>query len=839
MMPADGVAVASVAVHPHSLELIEFPRVAAALAARATSPRAAAALLGAVPLADATARNEACERLAEAIRRQREPEPWCFAAPSSLAEVLSGDARDAFEVEAFAVVGDWLSAAGRTRAAWEDAARAARFPRLAALAAEVPALAALRERLAATLDADGRVRDDASPALARARRAVLDGERALHRQLERWAAGHGPESYVTRAGDRFVALVPAAGFSRRQGIVHDTSNSGQSLFVEPLETCEANNRLIEQRAVASEEERRILRELAAEVRRSAPALETLERTLAVLDALRACAGWAVEFGGVAITPGGAELKLVRARHPLLVMNAGRIHPKGERGGDAVPSEAPDAAPPAAAESPLEPAATGSPIIPLDLELAEGGRLLLVSGPNMGGKTVLLKTVGLAVALAHAGLPVLAAEGSAVPILDALQADLGDEQSVDQGLSSFAAHLRALKAMVEAAGPRTLLLADELGAGTDPEEGAALGRALIEHVAARGAWGVITTHLGSLKRVAGEVPGVVNGSLEFDLDTLTSRFRFRRGVPGASHALDVAGRLGFPEALLARARELTPDETRALERLLAEVGDALTAARLERESLARARAEAERAAAASRTAAEEAKRALAELRRRLTAESEALLARARELWQTVQREAKKREKSRADADALRDDLAGLERSASALQASASPAALGLPEPAAPAAPLTLVPGSRVHVTDLGLEATLVAGPDSEGRVQLRRGSFSIQSHVSRLAAAAPASSPTLRGPGASYAAPGPNDDEPPPVETDLRGLEVGDALREVDRALDRAVLSGLSEVRIIHGIGTGALRVAVQKHLKSHPQVEAQRWGEGHEGGRGVTVARLR
>jgi DNA mismatch repair protein MutS2 len=798
--PADGVAVASVAVHPHSLDLIEFPRVAAALAARATSPRATSALLGALPLADSPARELACERLAESIRRQREPDAWCFAVPSSLADVLSGDVRDAFEAEAFAVVADWLDAAVRTRSAWTAAPLVARFPRLAGLVEQLPDLKPLRDRLAATFDADGRVRDDASPALARARRGIADGERTIHRQLERWAAQHGSESYVTRAGDRFVALVPAAGFSRKQGIVHDTSNSGQSLFVEPLEACEANNRLIELRAEAAAEERRILRELAAEVRSHAPALESLERTLALLDALRACAVWAVEFGGVAISPGGSQLRLVRALHPLLAM--------GERRAD---------------------------VVPLDLELGEGGRLLLVSGPNMGGKTVLLKTVGLAVALAHAGLPVLAAEGSVVPVLDELRADLGDEQSVDRGLSTFAAHLLALKAMAEAAGPATLLLADELGAGTDPEEGAALGRALIEHAAARGAWGVITTHLGSLKRVASEVPGVVNGSLEFDLDTLTSRYRFRRGVPGASHALDVAGRLGLPAALLARARELTPAETRALERLLAEVGDALGAAELERASLAIARADAERAAADHRDATEAAKRSLADLRRRLTAESEALLARVRELWQTVQREAKKRDKSRADSDAVRAELAQLEQTSSALDDSASPAALGLPEPAAAGAPPALAPGTRVRVSDLGFEATLVSGPDAEGRVQLRRGSFNIQSHVSRLSAAAPAATAGVRGPSARYEA----SDEPPPFEADLRGLEVGDALSEVDRALDRAVLSGLPEVRIIHGIGTGALRVAVQKHLKTHPQVESQRWGEGHEGGRGVTVARLR
>ena len=818
-MPAEGVPVASVVVHPHSLELIEFPRVTSAIATRATSPRAQEALRQATPIAQAMRRETACERLAEAIRRQREPEAWCFAAPSALAEVLSTEVNEPFEPADFAIVADWLDAGARTRAAWASDDLVERFPRLAKLVATLPAPDALQEQIVATLDADGRVKDSASRALARARKSIAEGERDLHHRLERWAAAHGGgDSYVTRAGDRFVALVPASSVARKSAIVHDSSNSGQSLFVEPLETCEANNRLIELRAEAGAEERRILRELGLAVRAAAPELETLEDTLATLDALRASAVWGVELSGVAITPGGDTLRLVGARHPLLMMAQAR-----ERAGE-----------PALARA--EGAGVSRTVVPLDLELREANRLLLVSGPNMGGKTVLLKTVGLAVALAHAALPVLASEGSAVPVISDLRADLGDEQSVDRGLSTFAAHLLALKAMAEAAAPDVLLLADELGAGTDPEEGAALGRVLVEHAASKHAWGVLTTHLGSLKRVASEVPGVVNGSLEFDLETLTSRYRFRRGVPGASHALDVAKRLGFPEALIQRARSLTSDESRALERLLAEVGDALAETQREREGLALARKAADEEASAHRDASEAVKRSLAELRRRLTAESESLLARARELWQTVQREAKKRDKSRADAEALGASLDGIERGATALQAAASPQAIGLPEPAAaPAAPLSLAPGARVHVTDLGFDAVVVSGPDSAGRVQLRKNALGITSHVSKLRAADASDAKPRLGASVHYE----SSDAPPPVEADLRGLEVVDALTAVDHALDRAVLSGLTEVRIIHGIGTGALRVAVQKHLKTHPQVESQRWGEGYEGGRGVTVARLR
>jgi DNA mismatch repair protein MutS2 len=712
-----------------------------------------------------------------------------------LAALLDPRVRGGLDGEALVRVRGWVEAGTDTRAAWADPQARERHPRLSALADVLPDLAGLASRLRRALDDDGAVRDEASTELARARRGVRDGERRLHQQLERWAAGFGEGSYVTRHGERFVALVPAAGFSRRRGIVHDTSNSGQSLFVEPLEACEGNNALMELRGVAAEEERRILRELGESVWTARDALLATEATLAALDDLRARARWASRHGGIALRPGEGALRLVRARHPLLAM-----------------------------------AADAAAVVPLDLVLEPDGRLLLVSGPNMGGKTVLLKTVGLAVAMAHAALPVLAAEGSTVPVIDTVLVDLGDEQSVDQGLSTFAAHLRRLRAMTDAAGPHALLLVDELGAGTDPEEGAALGRALLEHFAQRQAWGVVTTHLGSLKRVAGEVAGIVNGSLEFDLATLRSRHRFVPGVPGASHALDVAGQLGFPPALLARARDYTSDETRALERLLSELGALRAETTAERERLEQARLEAERAAQHHRETAEEAKRSLAQLRRQLTAESDTLLARARGLWQEVQREARKGEKSRERVQALRDGLEQAEQGATELQRRVTP------EPEAPpAAPPRIVPGARVRVLDLGVEAEVVSGPEPDGRVQLRRGSLRIQSHVNRLAAVGTAAVTPATRPTPQVEA----TDDAPAFEVDLRGMESDEALRAVDQALDRAVVAGFHELRIIHGIGRGVLQAAVQRHLRGHPQVESQRLGGAGEGGRGATVARLR
>lgn len=770
-----------------------------AVAELASCDEARERLRAAAPIADAEAREAAVVLMREAIRRDAEPGEWCATAPDSLAALL-GESSDVLDGPALVRVAAWLVAAEATRAAWDDDDLRTRHPALAAHALTLSPPRGLRERLERSLDSDGAVRDDASPALKRLRREWRDAERSLEERVLRWARPFGADAYVTRHADRFVALVPAAGFPRRRALVHDVSASGQSLYVEPLEMCDDNNRLFELRARVHEEERRILRELEEEVRAEREPLIALGTGLAELDGLRARARWARRVGGVAIAPGGGRLRLRDARHPLLVM-----------------------------------AADGSAereVVPLDLDLggeSMDARLLLVSGPNMGGKTVLLKTVGLAVLLAHAAFPVPAADGSSVPEIDGVYVDLGDEQSLERGLSTFAAHLHALAAMARGAGPRALVLCDELGAGTDPDEGGALARALIEHFASARAWGVVTTHLGSLKRVAVDTPGVRNGSLEFDEPTLRSRYRFVPDVPGASHALSVAERLGFPSNLLARARTLAPESARALERLTQELATALQETRVRAAALDEARRAADAEAARLHETTEAARREGADRRRRLTAESEALLARARETWQLAQREARRGEKTtRADADALKREIESVERGLGDLSERAgdtpdTPA--GLPADA-------LTPGRRVRVADLGVEAEVVSGPDEEGRVTLRRGSWTIHSRAERLA---PASAAEVSRPvPGSWSLP----ESGVAFDVDLRGLDVEEALRTLDEGLDRAVLAGFRELRIVHGIGRGVLREVVQKHLRAHPQVAAQRMALQNEGGRGVTVASL-
>ncbi len=792
----------------HALQLLEFDRVTASIADDAASTAGRRRLLRWRPITDPTERGTENARLAEAIRRAREPGEWLHCGPGDLEELIerAADPAEVLDGPALRGVADGLECARRTREAWADASRD-RHPSLASLVDALPRLDALAQSLVAALDEDGAVRDDASPLLRRARAELRDGERALERRLEHWARRFGEGTYVTRHADRFVALVPAAGFPRRLALVHDVSATEHSLFVEPLEMCEANNQLLEQRAAILDEERRILRALEAAVRAAAAELAALAEGLAHLDTLAARSRWALRRRAIALNPQGDALLLREARHPL-----------------------------------LEDALGAERVVPLELELGADNRVLLVSGPNMGGKTVVLKLAGLCCALAHAAIPVPVAEGSRVPELDRVHVDLGDEQSIAQGLSTFAAHLRTLGTMARDAGPRTLVLCDELGAGTDPDEGAALGLALIEHFVERGAWGVLTTHLGSLKRAVGSMRGVANAAMEFDAEGMGPRYRLRTGIPGASRALAMAERLGFDPRLIERARAHTPEATRAVEALLLELERVRDSLEAERGELAAARHRAEAAERGLRAAEAAAREALRDLRARLTRESEVLLARARELWQTVHREARKAEKRRESSGALRDEIAAVEGQLDALAAAADRA--GAEAGADVGAPETveLKRGSRVRVRDLGVDAEIIDGPDAEGRVELRRGGWTIQSHVSRLA-------PTVsHGPGrgdrrseaagsrsaAAWSVP----DDAPPLEIDLRGMDVDEALQALDHGLDRGLLSGLSEVRVIHGLGRGVLRTAVQRHLRGHPQVKSCRMGELREGGRGVTVAAL-
>ncbi|HKA24911.1 MAG TPA: Smr/MutS family protein, partial [Candidatus Eisenbacteria bacterium] len=443
-----------------------------------------------------------------------------------------------------------------------------------------------------------------------------------------------------------------------------------------------------------------------------------------------------------------------------------------------------------------------------------------------------KAVGLAATMAASGLDVCAAEGSVLPFVRLLFADIGDAQSIADHLSTFAVRLARMDAMSRAAATDTLCLLDEIGSGTDPDEGAALARALLERLGERGAWAVATTHLGSLKTLAGERPEVVNASMEMDAVRLEPRYRFLVGVPGGSYGLVTARRLGLDAPVLARAEELAGEEGRSLAGLVSALTEQLAQARAEREETRRAlEAAAARLAELDRLESEQEER-VAERQKRRLEEIRALESQARGLLREVRREASlsasEREPERLRA--LGEKVREIERAGDQVREAMKPRDPEL-------APESLAAGAKVLHKGLGIVARIVEPPDADGTVVLARGAWRIRSQVSELrrATAESGENEGKREPVVSVEA----DTDNAAWEVDVRGFAVEEAVDAVDRALDRAVLAGHRELRVIHGVGKGVLREVLARHLRGHPQVAREHLGQVGEGGRGVTVAELR
>ncbi len=554
---------------------------------------------------------------------------------------------------------------------------------------------------------------------------------------------------------------------------------------------------------------RILRELTGWVREHADALEVAQQALARLDEIDARARLALDLESTAPALDGEAraLRIVRGRHPLLHLAAGRG------------------------------------VVPLDLTLEGDGRAVVISGPNMGGKTVVLKTTGLLTLMALSGLYVPATDGTILPWADEIFVDIGDEQSLDSDLSTYGGHLRNMQAILASATGRSLVLIDELGAGTDPDEGAALGIALLREVGRRGSFCVATTHLGAFKAFAAGAPGFANAAMEHDRETLAPTYRLHVGLPGQSHAFELARREGWPPETLAEARELlSPDRVKA-ESLLVQVQDELQRTREEFEQAQRDRAR----LAEARSAAEQLTRSLEEkmhaLRVQKVLEEDRRL---REL-QRMLREVKGR-------------LADLERGAAAQKEPARDVRRWVHEREREAAelrktqerptriqpdgartPLTLeqlVPGTVAYSQSLGTDVVVLALEQDRSRVWVAHRGIRVRIAPQDLFASdRPA--PSAGGErevaaAATQAAVA----ETVAGELDLRGLDREAGRGRLEAHLDRALLAGVTRIRIIHGKGTGALRDEVQRLLAHHPQVESYRDGEAAEGGWGVTIAFL-
>jgi DNA mismatch repair protein MutS2 len=614
---------------------------------------------------------------------------------------------------------------------------------------------------------------------------------------------HLRDRYFTIRNERYVLPVLASARSAVPGIVHNASQSGQTLFVEPESMVELGNELSIANAVAAEEEQRILRELSEALGAGSGALAGDLEVLAGLDVLEGSARLASDLDAHSpevLTP-TAAFELLSLRHPLLVLQ----HKK---------------------------------VVASHVRLDPPQRALIVSGPNGGGKTVAITAVGLSALMLRAGLPVPAAAGSRLPFFLEVKAAVDERGDLAKDLSTFTAHLAAVKDMLDGAVPGSLVLVDEIAADTDPREGAALAAAILEALVERGAAVLVTTHLDELKAIALGDPRYANARVGFDAVRLQPTYQLHLGSPGSSSALEVAGRVGLPAAVVERARAALGGQGGALGEALRALDAERARLEAERRAAAEARERARKAEERARAAEEEARRSEREAAARMGAaleeDLEAARAEVADLLAGLQSRptVKAATEAAAKLHAWRATVAGATRAAQA-KAEAGPEAL-------PEAPLA--PGSRVRILSLGQEGEVVEVDGANALV--RAGSLKIRRPTSDLL--------PLRGKARDVAlartraekltaAQGARPDAPRSAERrlDVRGLRVDELLREVDRFLDGLYAEGEAECVVLHGHGSGALKQALRDHLSASPYVASYRAGDRHEGGDAATVVTLR
>ena len=673
----------------------------------------------------------------------------------------------------------------------------------------------LEEKISTAILSEDTVADNASPTLADIRRKIRSASTRLRDHLDsmiRSAAYQRAlqDPIVTIRDGRFVVPVKAEHRGEIAGLVHDTSASGATVFIEPMAVVEANNEI---RLLQSQEEaeiERILAELSADAGAFAGSICSGYKCLLELDLIFAKAALAYDMKASrpTLTEDG-HLLLRHARHPLIDKQK---------------------------------------VVPVDVELGADFDTLVVTGPNTGGKTVTLKTLGLLTLMTMCGLLPPVDDGSVISTFDHVLVDIGDEQSIEQSLSTFSAHMKNLIAILKATDERSLVLVDELGAGTDPVEGAALAIAILERLREKGARVAATTHYAELKAYAVATPGVENGSCEFDVKTLKPTYRLLVGVPGRSNAFAISERLGMDAELVERARSLVSGDDRRMEEVVVRLDERRQALESELAEARETRSSAQREAAA-------AKARVGELETARQAELDAAREKARQIVERARLDAEhlmeeldrlRKQKNKAGfADAAADAKSRLRAELRRMEQELDPVdakpgeAYTLPRP--------LKAGDTVRLSDLGKQGTVVTPPDKSGLTEVLVGIVRTRVPTETLRLCEP-NEPAAKKPraGARQTKPSGGTESGAfrrlrdvHTEVDLRGMAADEGLLELDRFLDGAVMSGLSVVTVIHGKGTGILRSAVQKHLKTHPSVKSFRLGTYGEGEDGVTVVELK
>jgi DNA mismatch repair protein MutS2 len=803
-------------MHPGTLRALEFDRIVSVVTGLAVTTLGRDRLADLHPLTTTSEVVAAQRATTEGTRFLADYPGFPLRAPSDLGEIIEALGVEGRGLEPMRLLGlsAYLESIEQSRQAITKVGVA--FPLLRTL---VETVAAFRQEIAEVrrkIEPSGEVADNASPALASIRERLRKQKQRLRTTLDGFLRGRDAkylqEQVVTDRNGRHVLMVRAEHRSSIPGIVHGGSASGASLFVEPLETVEINNDIVALEEQEAEEVRRILLELTDAFRRRPDELEQTIEVATELDVIQGRARFSIMVGGVEpVIAADGTFDLMAARHPLLMAKIGGN-----------------------VEEP----------VPVDIHMRPPTRVLIITGPNTGGKTVALKTAGLFVAMAQAGLHVPAAPGSKLPVFKSLFADIGDEQSISASLSTFSAHIANIVAMNRNLTLPSLVLLDEVGAGTDPVEGGALGIAVIDHFRARGSHLVATTHYDSLKSYASTTEGVESAAFGFNPETFAPTYSLQYGSPGRSLAIEIAARLGMPPSVVAMARASLSDREKQLAEHLARVDEDVRRLEQDRRELARERAvvaDAERKLRAREESVREREdtyrrrldakldEQLREGRREIDAIIEGLKARTTALSDQAARRAAaaistgETGAARADARTAIDQVVGrLKKGAGAPAQTSARAQQEVP----------IEPGVRVTVGALGLEGTVLDIQGSQAEIDM---------NGKRLRAAVR----DLRviGGGSAAAKVRVNVDLQPREgslsEINVIGCTVDEALTRLEKFLDESTVTDQQVLRIIHGHGTGQLRRAVAGFLKEHPLVARFETAKMDQGGGGVTVVELK
>ncbi|MBK6792586.1 MAG: endonuclease MutS2 [Anaerolineales bacterium] len=685
------------------------------------------------------------------------------------------------------------------------------FPRLCLIAEGLPETHGIVDAISRILSERGEVLDSASVKLADIRRNLRVAHDRLMSRLQKYVTDTRTssmlqEAIITQRDGRYVIPLRAEFKGRIKAVIHDQSSSGATLFIEPLPIVEANNEIRELQLAERDEEWRILAEVSSVVGAHASELKYGVENLAVLDLAFAKAKYGEELRASEPELRNAEskmqnaekqssIKLLQARHPLLD---------------------PDM------------------VVPVDVDPREGTRAIVITGPNTGGKTVSLKTVGLLVLMAQSGLHIPAQSGSELPFFKSVYADIGDEQSIEQSLSTFSGHITNIIRILKQIDNRSLVIFDELGSGTDPQEGAAIARAILTHLLEVGVMTLVATHYPELKTFAHSTEGVVNASLEFDIKTLRPTYKLTIGLPGRSNALAIAQKLGLSQSIIESARaEINPLDLRA-DKLLDDIRKERNRTSREREKLEKQRAKLEAQNLELEKRLEKIEDERRETIAKARAEGELEVALLKRNLDSLKSQLKKASQPLTAIRAIEERMEKLEEKAEA-PVERRQTADGIRQSAV-SGQLRL--GEKVTVSSLNAEGVVTALGESDAEVQI--GTIRVRAKMSDLirrqtADDRPQKEKPKQQPSSTVNRPS---SVSPGMEVDLRGLMAEDALDKMERYLEQAYLSGLPWVRIIHGKGTGKLRQAVRETLKGHTYVKSFEEGASNEGGEGVTVAKL-